>query len=226
MLSKLNEQVEACRHHAHCSRLRADGTDDAARKEDFLEMEKRWLNLARGYERLCGLAEADSEWRRWIDRRVQLGDATENASGPGPVGQERDVDAFFERMWLASIVDSSDDAIISKNLDGIITSWNRSAERLFGYRAEEAIGKSITIIIPQERIREEDMILEHIRRGERVEHFETARRRKDGSIIDISLTVSPIVGTEGTVGASKIARDITGRKRAEEDLRKSEERFR
>ncbi|MBO0754238.1 MAG: PAS domain S-box protein [Bradyrhizobiaceae bacterium] len=136
-------------------------------------------------------------------------------------------DMTREGKWLASIVESSEDAIIGKNLDGIITSWNRSAERLFGYPAEEAVGKPITIIIPLDRRHEEDMILEHIRRGERVEHFETARRRKDGSIIDISLTISPVRGVEGiVVGASKIARDITGRKQAEEDLRKSEERFR
>jgi PAS domain S-box-containing protein len=128
---------------------------------------------------------------------------------------------------LASIVESSDDAIISKNLDGIITSWNKSAERIFGYPAEEAVGKPITLLIPPDLHHEEDMILGHIRRGERVDHYETIRRRKDGSLLDISLTVSPVRGAEGTVvGASKIARDITERKNAEQELRKSEERFR
>ena len=111
---------------------------------------------------------------------------------------------------------SSDDAIISKNLDGIITSWNSGAERLFGYTAEEAIGKPMTILIPPDRINEEPGIIARIRRGERIEHYETVRRRKDGSPIDISLTVSPIKDSDGTIiGASKIARDITERKRAE-----------
>jgi PAS domain S-box-containing protein len=121
-----------------------------------------------------------------------------------------------ESRLLASIVESSGDAIISKNLNGIITSWNRTAERLFGYVAEEVIGKPITIIIPPERHHEEDMILGHIRRGERVGHYETVRQRKDGSLLDISLTVSPVRGAEGRViGASKIARDITDQKRIE-----------
>lgn len=93
--------------------------------------------------------------------------------------------------YLAAIVESSDDAIVAKNLDGIITSWNRGAQRLFGYAAEEVIGESITILIPPERLSEEPGILERIRRGELVDHFETKRRRKDGTLVDISLTVSP-----------------------------------
>jgi PAS domain S-box-containing protein len=118
---------------------------------------------------------------------------------------------------LASIVESSDDAIVSKDLNGIITSWNRGAERLFGYKAEEVIGRPITILIPADRIDEEPRILERIRRGERVDHYDTVRRRKDGSAIEISLTVSPLKGADGRiVGASKIARDITERKRAQE----------
>jgi PAS domain S-box-containing protein len=117
---------------------------------------------------------------------------------------------------LASIVESSDDAIISKNLEGIITSWNKGAERIFGYTAEEVIGKPITILIPADRHNEEPMILERIRRGEPIDHYETVRRRKDGSLRDISITVSPLRNLEGKiVGASKIARDITDRKRAE-----------
>jgi PAS domain S-box-containing protein len=118
---------------------------------------------------------------------------------------------------LASIVESSDDAIVSKDLNGIITSWNRGAERLFGYTAEEIIGKPITILIPPDRIDEEPAIIERVRRGERVDHYDTVRRRKDGSLIDISLTVSPLKDADGRiVGASKIARDITERKRAQE----------
>jgi PAS domain S-box-containing protein len=123
--------------------------------------------------------------------------------------------------WLASIVEFSDDAIISKDLDGIITSWNDGAHRLFGYSAKEAIGKPVTILIPPDRQYEEDAILKVIRHGERVEQYETVRRRKDGRLVDISLTVSPIRGVEGkVVGASKIARDISERKQEVELLRR------
>jgi PAS domain S-box-containing protein len=121
--------------------------------------------------------------------------------------------------WLASIVESSDDAIVSKNLDGVITSWNRGAERVFGYTAEEAVGRPITIVIPQDRQDEERAILTRIRRGERVDHFETVRQRKHGSLIVVSLTVSPVKDSEGRiVGASKIARDITELKRSQEQI--------
>jgi PAS domain S-box-containing protein len=118
---------------------------------------------------------------------------------------------------LALIVASSDDAIISKDLNGVINSWNNAAERLFGYTAAEMIGKQITILIPTDRADEEPSILERLRRRERIEHYETVRRRKDGSLIDISLTVSPIMSADGRViGASKIARDISERRRAQE----------
>jgi PAS domain S-box-containing protein len=121
--------------------------------------------------------------------------------------------------WLASIVESSDDAIISNNLDGPITSWNKGAERLFGYLAEEVIGKPLTILIPPERHHEESVIIERLRRGDRVDHYETVRRSKNGNLIDISLTVSPVRGADGTVvGASVIARDITERKRSEAQI--------
>jgi PAS domain S-box-containing protein len=117
------------------------------------------------------------------------------------------------RARLAAIVESSDDAIVSKDLNGIITTWNAGAERLFGYTAAEVIGQPITIVIPPDRLDEEPEIIGRIRRGERVDHFETIRRHKDGSLLDISLTVSPIVNSDGTiVGASKIARDITERR--------------
>jgi PAS domain S-box-containing protein len=119
---------------------------------------------------------------------------------------------------LAAIVESSDDAIVSKDLNGIVTSWNRAAERMFGYSAAEMIGESIRIIIPNDRQDEEDKVLAHIRRGEKVDHFETIRRRKDGTFLPISLTVSPILDDNGTVvGVSKIARDITERRRAQEE---------
>jgi PAS domain S-box-containing protein len=118
---------------------------------------------------------------------------------------------------LAAIVESSDDAIVSKDLNGVITSWNAGAERLFGYTQDEIIGKPITILIPPERLDEEPGILQRIRRGERIDHYETIRRRKDGSLIEVSLTVSPIKDAAGRiVGASKIGRDITERRRAQE----------
>jgi PAS domain S-box-containing protein len=128
-------------------------------------------------------------------------------------------DSEQQLRWLASIVESSDDAIVSKNLDGVITSWNRGAERVFGYAAEEAIGQPITIVIPQDRQDEERTILTRIRRGERIDHFETIRQRKHGSLIVVSLTVSPVKNAEGKiVGASKIARDITEQKRNQEQI--------
>ena len=119
--------------------------------------------------------------------------------------------------WLASIIDSSDDAIVSKNLDGVITSWNSGAERVFGYSASEAIGQPITLVIPQDRQSEEREILTRMRRGERIDHFETVRQRKNGSLIVVSLTVSPVKDANGKiVGASKIARDITEQKKNQE----------
>jgi PAS domain S-box-containing protein len=125
-------------------------------------------------------------------------------------------DAERNGARLAAIVESSDDAIISKDLNGIITSWNRAAERMFGYTADEVIGHSIRLIIPQTHQHEEDTILERIRSGESVQHFETIRCRKDRSCLPISVTVSPIRDKAGTViGASKVARDISERKRAE-----------
>jgi PAS domain S-box-containing protein len=126
-------------------------------------------------------------------------------------------------MRLAAIVQSSDDAIVSKDLNGIVTSWNAAAERMFGYTAEEIIGKSITTIIPPELRSDEDMILGKIRRGEKVDHFETVRVTKTGERLDVSLTVSPVKDEKGRViGAAKIARDVGQRKRAEEALRTSE----
>ncbi len=120
---------------------------------------------------------------------------------------------------LAAIVESSDDAIISKNLSGIITSWNKGAERIFGYLAEEIIGRPVRTLIPAELQDEEDAIIERIKRGQRVEHYETVRQRKHGSRIEVSITVSPLKDSYGKiVGASKIARDITERKRTEMQL--------
>ena len=132
-------------------------------------------------------------------------------------------DLIDVKAKLAAIVENSDDAIISKDLDGIVTSWNPGAERLFGYSAREAIGQPITLIIPSERLYEEPGILARIRRGERIEQFETVRRRKDGTLLHISLTVSPVRNDRGEiVGASKIARDVTARIRAQEALHQAQ----
>ncbi|MGH8301210.1 MAG: PAS domain S-box protein, partial [Steroidobacteraceae bacterium] len=136
-------------------------------------------------------------------------------------GRER---AEHERAWLAAIIESSDDAIASKTLDGIVTSWNPAATHLFGYQPAEIIGKPITTVIPPELHSEEAEILARLRRGERIEHYETVRVAKDGRHIDISLTISPVRGQDGTIiGASKIARDITQRKRNERLLREADQ---
>jgi PAS domain S-box-containing protein len=191
MFERLIEQARACYGHAADAKQKAEAAADPESKASLLDMEKRWLALARSYqliESLEGPSTATSALRE---------------------AQER-------FRWLASIVASSDDAIVGKNLDGIVTSWNKGAERLFGYTEEEAVGKPVMILIPPDQHNEEDMILERIRRGEHIEHYETVRRRKDGSSIVVSLTVSPVKNVEGRiVGASKIARDITERKRAE-----------
>ncbi len=147
------------------------------------------------------------------------------AGSPGPNGGTHD-DAVSQSIappdvaaHLAAIVASSDDVIVSKTLEGVITSWNPAAERILGYTAAEAVGKHIKLIIPRERWAEEDDVLARIRRGERIEHFETIRRAKDGRLLNISLTVSPIKDQNGAiVGASKVARDITEHKRAEAEL--------
>ncbi|HEX8144702.1 MAG TPA: PAS domain S-box protein [Pyrinomonadaceae bacterium] len=128
------------------------------------------------------------------------------------------------QYWLTAIIESADDAIVTKTLEGIITSWNKGAERIFGYTAEEVIGKPVTILIPADHQDEEPAILARLRAGKRIEHYETVRVRKDGTFVDISLTVSPIRSPDGRIiGASKIARDISERKRAEEALRQREE---
>jgi PAS domain S-box-containing protein len=191
MFERLIEQARACYGHAADAKQKAEAAADPESKASLLDIEKRWLALARSYE----LIES-------------LGDPSITTSAP------REAKERFR--LLASIVASSDDAIISKNLDGIITSWNKGAEQLFGYTAEEAVGKPVMILIPPDQHNEEDMILERIRRGERIEHYETVRKGKDGSSIVVSLTVSPVKNVEGRIiGASKIARDITERKRAE-----------
>src|SRR5439155_5050848 len=123
--------------------------------------------------------------------------------------------AVESHLQLAAIVESSDDAIVSKNLDAIITSWNQGAERIFGYTAAEAVGQPISILIPPGNENEESEHLERLWLGERIEHYATVRKRKDGTLVDVSLTISPVKDSRGRiVGASKIARDITEQKRS------------
>lgn len=143
---------------------------------------------------------------------LQLGFALERSQAERHRQATEDI-----RARLASIVESSDDAIVSKDMNGRIESWNRGAEQLFGYSAEEAVGRSVAILIPEAHLDEEAEILSRVRRGEKVPPFETVRRHKDGSLIDISLTISPLRNAQGKiVGASKIARDIGGRRQADE----------
>ncbi len=144
--------------------------------------------------------------------------------GSAPIAAEPD---YFKLALLAAIVESSDDAIVSKTLEGRILSWNSGASRIFGYQAEEVIGKPITIIIPPELHAEEQQILAKIKRGERIDHYDTIRVTKDGRRIPVSLTISPVRSSSGEIiGASKIARDISERKRTEEMLRHSQESLR
>ena len=138
------------------------------------------------------------------------------------ITERRDADATRSR--LVAVVESSDDAIVTKTLDGIIVSWNPGAERVFGYSAADVIGRPVTVLIPTDRLDEETRILERLRKGERIDHYSTVRRRKDGTHIDVSLSVSPIKDASGRiVGASKIARDISAQKQAEEALREQNE---
>ena len=137
-------------------------------------------------------------------------DADQQLDKPAPVRRRNRARDDPAAHHYQAIVESSEDAIVSKDLDGVILSWNRGAERLFGFTSEEAVGRPITIIIPRDRLDEESAILAKIHCGERIEHFETIRQRKDGSLVDISLTISPIRNARGQiVGVSKIARDIT-----------------
>lgn len=174
-----------------------------------------------------------------VDRRGQMR-AIEDSAAPirDPAGRMTGVVIVFHdvterrradetRLRLAAVVESSDDAILTKTLDGIISSWNEGAVRMFGYTAEEAVGQPVTMLMPPDYVNEEPAILKRLRSGERIDHYETVRRRKDGTLLDISLTVSPIRDGSGRIiGASKIARDITERKRAEAALVKSAEEFR
>jgi PAS domain S-box-containing protein len=207
LLQNLSEQIRHCHERAAEAREGAEASRDPEAKADFVTMERRWLLLARSFElgeRLDDFMRARTEpmSSRALDTRSMLQGRKHVEEADG---------------WLASIVESSDDAIISKDLQGIICSWNAGAQRLFGYSPDEVVGRPITILIPADRQYEETVILNRLRSGERIENYETVRQRKDGSLVDISLTVSPVKNAKGEViGASKIARDITERKRARE----------
>lgn len=179
---------------------------------------KRWAVGERAEMRLN---RGETEYYEWRVDRLALSDGA-----PGVVCCFRNVGerkrAEQNSSLLASIVESSEDALLSKNLSGRILSWNRGAERVFGYQAEEAIGQSIEMLIPPDRLQEEPRIIERMKRGERVEHFETVRVRKDGRRINVSLTISPLRDSEGRiVGASKVARDVTARVRQEQELQRA-----
>ncbi len=211
---------------------RGSGWLKAVHPEDRAEVQRGWEEAVRR-----GVSSA-AEFRflrrdgsvRWLEgRAVQVRDAHGAVAGHigtvADITERKQAEAAMQR--LAAIVESSDDAIISKNLDGIIQSWNAGAERLFGYTAAEAIGRSIMLLIPPGREDEEPGIIAKIRRGERVDHYETTRRRKDGKLVQVSLTVSPMRDGRGRViGASKIARNITERKTAESEVSRQQKLYR
>jgi PAS domain S-box-containing protein len=158
------------------------------------------------------IPESTPEWESWVNRAFSIGDVWLTGAF---VWLVRSLEQKLR--WLASIVECSGDAIASTNLDGITISWNMSAERMFGYGSEEVIGTPITILVPPEHQHERDFILERIRRGDCTEHFETICRRRDGHLVDVSMTISSMRDVHGkVVGASRIARDITQRKEREE----------
>jgi PAS domain S-box-containing protein len=208
MLEQLSQQVRECLALAAEAKTRADETSDAAKKAEHLKQERRWLKLARSYaltESIGDFTAANAERRRrfyeaWTDK----------------LRRHQALHEDLGQHWLAAIVESNDDAIIGTDRDGVIMSWNEGAGQAFGYAAEDVIGKPVTILIPRERHDEEPFILERIRRGEKVEHYETVRQRKDGSLIEVSLRVSPVRDDQGNIiGASVIGRDITERKQIE-----------
>ncbi len=213
MLQQLNDKIRECYERAAEAKARADEINDPALKAEFLNTERRWLTLARSYgfaKSLDDFTALNSERRRKFDERLRF-NLRSVWTGLFPWK------ARSRFLW--SIVENSNDAIITMNFEGIISSWNKAAERLFGYTAEETVGKSITILIPPDRSDEEPAFLARIRRGEHIDNHETVRQRKDGSLVDISLTISPVTNAEGeVVGASKIARDITERKRNDQHI--------
>jgi len=201
--------------------LRAEFPEPVESIREKLLRDGQWAGELR---HTCATGVRKIVFTRWVVER----DASNNIRSV--LESNRDISdtkrAEEAQNRLAAIVESSDDAIVSKGLDGIIISWNEAAERMFGYTTNEAIGQHITLIIPPDRQHEEANIIARIGRGERIDHFQTVRRRKDGTLLDVSVTISPVRDSSGKViGASKVARDITAQKRAEQALRESEQRY-
>jgi len=177
-------------------------------KEQFAR-EGNWAGELR---HICANGSRITVSTRWVAERDARGNITSILESNRDISESKRAQEAQGR--LAAIVESSEDAIIAKDLDGIIINWNKAAERIFGYAAEEAIGRQITLIVPPDRLDEEADILASLRRGERIDHFETVRKRRDGTLLEISVTISPVKDAQGhVIGASKVARDITERKR-------------
>src|ERR1700746_559820 len=205
------EQLLQCTHPEDRARLK-EAIDRATDRKSDYEVEFRIL-----------LPDATTKYIHTVGHPVlnASGDLVQFVGSSTDITERKRAEQAIR--LLAAIVESSHDAIVSKSLNGVITSWNKAAERLFGYSAEEAVGQNITLIIPPERRHEERTIVEQLTRGERVDNFETVRMHKDGTLLDVSLTISPMKDASGrVVGASKLARDITERKRAEEELRQAQ----
>jgi PAS domain S-box-containing protein len=205
---------EALGHVAH-ELFRTEFPEPLERIKRKLSLDGRWSGELR---HTCANGSKITVSTRWVAERDARGNITAVLESNRDIGEVKRAQEAQNR--LAAIVESSDDAIVSKNLDGVITSWNKAAERMFGYTAEEAIGENITLIIPPDRLDEEVDILARIRVGERVDHFETVRKRKDGTLFDIAVTISPVKDSTGRIiGASKVGRDISEHKRMERALK-------
>ena len=199
---------------------------NSASGEDFIIQEIKKGKIIDYYETI-GMAKDGSEKNIELSISLIRNDEGE-ISGLSKIARDISFKNEMEerKSTLAAIVDSSDDAIISKTIEGNITSWNKSAQKMFGYTEREVLGKHISLIIPKERLEEEDHIIKSIRSGKKVDHFETIRISKDGSTRNISLTVSPIKNSKGTIiGASKIARDISEKIEAENQRKLHTERL-
>ncbi len=201
--------------------LRTEFPEPLGSMKEKLLRDGQWAGELR---HTCATGAKKTVSTRWVVERDASGNIRSVLESNRDITEAKRAEEAQNR--LAAIVESSDDAIVSKGLDGIITSWNKAAERMFGYTANEAIGQHIILIIPPDRKDEEKDILARIGRGERIDHFQTVRRHKDGTLLDVSVTISPVRDWSGRIiGASKVARDITAQKRTEQALRESEQLY-